>query len=200
MFNATHSFNETTNAAIDRIPSTRDARLLLQRAGFTLAMAAVWGFAAGSARPTLALLDVYKVPMVLSLSLLVALPAVLVARHLLDITLSTVALLIVIVSALELGALVLIAFAPLIAVYAYTSQWVAPVLAQWSAGLALLVGLVSLFNGLMKVRAPKGALVVLSAVTAVAFCLAIVQLISLATPILPVHTAFGAGIDGMLHR
>jgi hypothetical protein len=74
------------------------------------------------------------------------------------------------------------------------------VLAQWSGGLALLCGIISLCIELTKLEDSKGALLVLSAVTAVALGLSMVQLISLATPVLPVHTAFGAGIDGMLHR
>jgi hypothetical protein len=163
-------------------------------------MAAAWGVAAGSAQPLLALLNVYKVPMVLSLSLLVALPAVFVARSLLRITVPPLELVAAIVTGLERGALVLVGFAPLVAVYAYTSQWVSPLLAQGSGVLALVCGVVSLRSELSKLAAPRGALAALSAVTAVALTLAVVQLISLATPVLPVHTAFSSGIDGILHR
>jgi hypothetical protein len=196
----THAFSETTTTSRERALTTRHAQSLVQRAGLTLAMAAAWGIAAGSARPMLALLNIYKVPMVLSLSVLVALPAVLVARSLLRLTVSPLTIVTAIVTGLERGALVLIGFAPLIAVYAYTSQWASPVLAQWSGALALLCGIVSLCIELTKLEDSKGALVVLSLVTAVALGLSMVQLISLATPVLPVHTAFGAGIDGMLHR
>ena len=200
MTQAVNALDNTIRSNTEPSVSTRYAQSLLHRASLTLAMAAVWGFAAGCARPMLALLNVYKVPMVLTLSVVVALPAVLVARRLLRIAVSPVVLLTAIVAGLERGALVLIAFAPLIAVYAYTSQWVSPVLAQWSAGFALLCGLGSLFSELVRLPGSKGALVVLSVVTAVVLGLSMVQLISLATPVLPVHTVFGAGIDGMLHR
>jgi hypothetical protein len=200
MSHAMNAFTDTTTTPIDRTAPSRHAQSLLQRAGRTLVMAAAWGVAAGSARPMLALLNVYKVPMVLTLSLLVALPAVLVTRSLFRIAVSPLELLTAIVTGLERGALVLIGFAPLIAVYAYTSQWVSPVLAQWSGGLALLCGLTSLCVELTRLQAPKGALLALSIVTAVALGLSMVQLISLATPVLPVHTAFGAGIDGMIRR
>ncbi|HEX3595302.1 MAG TPA: hypothetical protein VHU80_09380 [Polyangiaceae bacterium] len=200
MSHTMNAYTDTMNGSVERAAAARRVQSLVRRAGLTLAMAAVWGFAAGSAKPMLALLDVYKVPMVLSLSLVVALPAVLVARRLLGLAMSPVALLTAIVTGLERGALVLIAFAPLLAVYAYTSHWVSPVLAQWSAGLALLCGLGSLVSELVQLPGSKGALVVLSLVTAVMLGLSLVQLISLATPVLPVHTVFGAGIDGMMHR
>jgi len=148
----------------------------------------------------LALFNLYKVPIVLTLSVVVTLPAVLVARRLLGIAMSPVVLLTAIVTGLERGAMVLIGFAPLIAVYAYTSQWMSPVLAQWSAGFALLCGLGSLFGDVVQLPGSKGALLVLSVVTSVVLALSLVQLISLATPVLPVHTVFGAGIDGILRR
>jgi hypothetical protein len=200
MTQVTHAFSETTTTPRERALTIRHAQLLVRRAGLTLAMAAAWGVAAGSGKPMLALLNIYKVPMVLSLSVLVALPAVLVTHRLLRLTVSPLATLTAIVTGLERGALVLIGFAPLIAVYAYTSLWASPVLAQWSGGLALVCGLVSLSIELTKLDDSKGALVILSAVTAVALGLSMVQLISLATPVLPVHTAFGGGIDGMFHR
>lgn len=200
MSHTMNSFTDTTSTPIERAAATRHSQSLLRRAGLTLAMAAAWGLAAGSARPALALLNIYKVPMVLSLSLLVALPAILVTRNLLRITVPPIELLTAIVTGLERGALVLIGFAPLIAVYAYTSQWASPVLAQWSGGLALVCGMTSLCLELTKLQAPKSALLLLSMVTSIALGLSLVQLISLATPVLPVHTAFGAGIDGMFLR
>jgi hypothetical protein len=200
MTQAVNAFSNTTPDITEPSVSNRYAQSLLRRAALTLAMTAAWGFAAGCAKPMLALLDLYKVPMVLSLSVVVALPAVFVARRLLGIAMSPIVLLTAIITGLERGAMLLIAFAPLIAVYAYTSHWASPVLAQWSAGFALLCGLGSLFSELTQLPGSKGALVVLSVVAAVVLGLSLVQLISLATPVLPVHTVFGAGIDGMLHR
>ena len=82
MSHAMNGFTDTTTNPIERTAPSRHAQSLLQRAGLTLLMAAAWGVAAGSARPMLAVLNIYKVPMVLTLSLLVALPAVLVTRSL----------------------------------------------------------------------------------------------------------------------
>src|ERR1700759_4772110 len=83
MSHTMNAYADTMNGSVERAAATRHTQSLVRRAGLTLAMAAVWGFAAGSAKPMLALLDVYKVPMVLSLSVVVALPAVLVTRRLL---------------------------------------------------------------------------------------------------------------------
>lgn len=200
MTQATNAFSNTNRDHTEPSVSSRFAQSLLHRAALTLAMVAAWGFAAGCAKPVLALFNLYKVPMVLTLSVVVTLPAVLVARRLLGIAMSPVVLLTAVVTGLERGAMVLLAFAPLIAVYAYTSQWMSPVLAQWSAGVALTCGLGSLFSEVVQLPGSKAALVALSVVTAVVLGLSLMQLISLATPVLPVHTVFGAGIDGMMHR
>src|SRR5262249_13502946 len=100
-----NAFTHRTNPAAERAGSTRHAQTLVRRAALTLAMAAVWGGAAGSAKPLFALLNVYKVPMVLSLSILVALPAVLVTRSLLRVAVPPLELVSAIVSGLERGAL-----------------------------------------------------------------------------------------------
>ena len=184
----------------ERARVTRSTQDLVRRSATTLGMASLWGLAAGSAKPLLALANVYKVPMVIALSLAVAMPAIFVTRRLLRITVSPVALFAAIVASLERGALVLLGFAPLLAVYAYTSQWVAPVLAQVSGVLALMCGGVALRSELSDLDAPRGALGVLGIVAGVALGLSLLQLISLATPVLPVHTSFGAGIDGLFHR
>lgn len=183
---------------IERARASRTTYDLLSKALGTLGFSAVWGLAAGSAAPALALANVYKVPMVIALSLVVSLPAVLVTRHLLRITLSPQAVVAALVVSLFRASLVLLGVAPLLGVYAYTSQWVAPVLAQGSALLALGVGGVALQTELRQLKAPPAQLFALGIVCVVMMALALLQLITLATPVLTLPTVFGAGIDGVL--
>ena len=185
-------------SVIERARASRTTYDVLSKALATLGFAAVWGLAAGSAAPALALANVYKVPMVIALSLVVSLPAVLVTRHLLRITLAPQAVVTALLVSLFRASLVLLGVAPLLGVYAYTSQWVAPVLAQGSALLALGVGGVALQSELRRLQAPPAQLFALGVVCVVMMALALLQLITLATPVLTLPTVFGAGIDGVL--
>lgn len=192
------AFTVNAGAALERAPNARSVHDVLRRALGGLGFAALWGLAAGSAAPALAVANIYKVPMVLALSAVVALPAVLVTRHLLRIAVSKFELCAALVTSLYRGALLLLAFAPLLGVYAYTSQWVAPFLAQGSALLALVCGGLSLRSELARLRAPRLQLWLLGSVTTITLLLALLQLVSLATPVLTLPTVFGSGIDGVL--
>jgi hypothetical protein len=192
------AYAASSEAVIERARTSRATYDVLSKALGTLGFSALWGLAAGSALPRLALANVYKVPMVIALSVLVSLPAVLVTRHLLRIELSARGIAAALVVSLFRGSLVLLGVAPLLGVYAYTSQWVAPVMAQASALLALLVGGVSLQSELRKLEAPPRQLFVLGLVCVITLALALLQLITLATPVLTLPTVFGAGIDGVL--
>jgi FtsH-binding integral membrane protein len=192
------TFEQSKENALERVERSRQQHELILKTLSTLGFGAIWGLAAGSAVPSLALANVYKVPMVIALSVVVALPGVLVARRLLDLEVSVQALCAAIVTSLHRATLVLLGFAPLLGVYAYTSQWVAPLLAQGSALLALLCGAFALRRELGKLEAPRRQLLVLGFVTIVALGLSLLQLITLATPVLTLPTAFGHGIDGVL--
>lgn len=181
-----------------RSAASRRLHDVLSRALGGLAFAAVWGLAAGSAAPALALANIYKVPMVIALAALVSLPAVLVTRHLLQISVPAFGVLSALVTSLFRASLLLLGFAPLLGVYAYTSQWVAPVLAQVSAVLALACGALTLRAELSRLEGSPAQLLILGAVSTVTVALALLQLISLATPVLTLPTYFGAGIDGVL--
>jgi len=65
-------------------PATRAQQTMLAIAalGVGLVLSSLWGLAAGSASPALAMANAYKVPMVILLSALTALPAGLVALRL----------------------------------------------------------------------------------------------------------------------
>jgi hypothetical protein len=192
------TFTGNIGGTLERAPDARQVHDVLLRALSGLGFAAVWGLAAGSAAPALAVANIYKVPMVLALSAVVALPAVLVMRHLLRIAVTPFVLSSALVTGFYRASLLLLGFAPLLAVYAYTSQWVAPLLAQGSALLALAVGAFSLRSELAKVAAPRLQLWLLGAVASVTIALALLQPVSLATPVLTLPTVFGSGIDGVL--
>jgi hypothetical protein len=183
-----------------RTQALQISQRVLRYAIATLAFAAVWGIAAGAGSPALALANLYKVPMVITLSTLVALPAILTTRHLLELTCTPLGVLNALTRSLYRASLVLLSFAPLLAVYAYTSQWFSPVLAQISNGLALVCAVVSLHRELGKLEGSRARLLVLTAISTLTLCLALLQLIAIATPILSVPTAFGAGIDGVVSQ
>jgi hypothetical protein len=188
---------ETPSARSDVL---RQSHGVLRYALFTLVVAAVWGLAAGAGSPALALANLYKVPMVITLSTLIALPAILTTRHLLELRATPLEVIGAITKSLFRAGLVLLSFAPLVAVYAYTSQWFSPLLAQISGGLAILCGALSLHSQLAKLEGSRARLLVLTAVSAVVLGLALLQLIAIATPILSVPTVFGAGIDGVVSQ
>ncbi|MFZ5895506.1 MAG: hypothetical protein ACOY0T_30900 [Myxococcota bacterium] len=171
---------------------------LASRALGALGLAGLWGVAAGSAKPLMALFNIYKVPMVLALALAVALPAVFVTRHFLSTQIAPLQLLNALVRSVYRATLVLAGFAPLVMVYAYTSESVAPLLAQGSALAAMVGGTVALTAELSRIEGPRIDRIVLGTVTIVTFGLALLQLISLATPVLTLPTVFGGGIDGVL--
>lgn len=188
----------TSGGLAARAAASRRVHDVLRTALTGLGFAAIWGLAAGSAAPALAVANIYKVPMVLALSALVALPAVLVTRHLLSIRISAFELCAALVTSLYRASLLLLGFAPLLGVYAYTSQWVAPWLAQGSASLALICGAVALRSELARLEAPRLQLWLLGAVATITLGLSLLQLVSLATPVLTLPTVFGSGIDGVL--
>lgn len=183
---------------IERVTSSRKTYDVLLKALGTIGFSAIWGLCAGSAKPMMALANVYKVPMVIALALLVSLPAALVTRHLLRIELHPREITSALVVSLFRASLVLIGVAPLLGVYAYTTQFVAPLLAQGSALLALAVGGFALQTELRRLPAPPRQLFVLGLVCVGVLALSLLQLITLATPVLTLPTVFGAGIEGVL--
>jgi hypothetical protein len=186
------------HTVIERVAASRKTHDVLLKALGTLGFSAIWGLCAGSARPMMALANVYKVPMVIALALLVSLPAMLATRHLLRIQLHPREIASALVVSLFRASLVLLGVAPLLGVYAYTTQFIAPLLAQGSAFLALAVGGFALQTELRRLPAPPRQLFVLGLVCVGVLALSLLQLITLATPVLTLPTAFGSGIEGML--
>jgi hypothetical protein len=164
----------------------------------SLVFAAIWGVAAGSRLPALAVANLYKVPMVVLVSAVGALPAGLLAWKLSGAPGRASDLLIGFTGGTFAGTLVLAVLAPLVALYYHSSLWAGPVLGQGSALLALGVGVIifarSLF-GRRRPDAPRGRLAIPAMVLTLVHLAMLVQLVALAAPILPERTIFSHGID-----
>lgn len=184
--------------------TTARRRQLLASAGLlSVAFAGVWGLAAGSGSLGLALANLYKVPMVVLLSVLSAVPIGLLTNRLLGSRLRPADLLLALAASVFAGTLVLAVLSPLVAVYYHTSTWAGPMLALGSTSVSLLVSIVLFVRSalaveatdkrLSNIAAPVGAVVLMELAV-------MVQLIALASPILPEQTRFDGGIDQLVQR
>jgi hypothetical protein len=180
------------------IPQTRARETMLAVIALVagLGLAAVWGLAAGSASPALALADAYKVPMVILLSALTALPAGLVTLRLTNGKLGGAQLASAFATSIFGGTLVLATLAPLVAIYYHTSVVAGVPLALGSVFVALATAsLLFARNVGQRLRYPDGragsrlAVFVLVAI----FLAALLQFVALASPIIGTH---GTGLEG----
>ncbi|MCC7383620.1 MAG: hypothetical protein IT384_17400 [Deltaproteobacteria bacterium] len=182
---------------------SRRWQLIVAAALASLACAAIWGLAAGSGDLRLALANVYKVPMVILLSTLCAVPAGLLTWKLTGSELRLTDLLIGFFTGVFAGTLVLAVLAPLVALYYHTSAWAGPMLGLGSTFTALLVATIVFIRGVVR-RAPPNlarAPLLMPVLVVVAMQLAtLIQFIAVASPILPETTVFDGGIDQMIGR
>ena len=104
-------------------PLTRAHQVMLTIAALVsgLVLSSLWGIAAGSSSAALALANAYKVPMVILLSALAALPAGLVALRFTNARLAVGDLISAFATSIFGGTLVLATLAPLVAIYYHTS-------------------------------------------------------------------------------
>jgi hypothetical protein len=189
----------------DQLGSARRRQLLAAAGLLSVAFAGVWGLAAGSGSLALAAANVFKVPMVVLLSALSAVPVGLLANRLLGSPMRPSDLLLGMAASVFAGTLVLAVLSPLVAVYYHTSTWAGPTLALGSASVATLVSIGLLLRSALRSRPEDKqqqlAPVVLPVVSIVLMELAVmVQLIALAAPILPEETRFDGGIDQLVQR
>lgn len=178
-------------------------RLVIGALLASLVLAAIWGLAAGSSSLTLALGNLYKVPMVVLLSCLAAIPAGLVAWRLSDQEGRPSVLVAGFAAGVLNGALVLAVLSPVVALYYHSSASAGPVLALGSVFLSLVVATLVFFRAVTRpsedgprsfaALMPVGVVVVMQLVT-------LLQLIALASPILPETTVFDGGIDELVTR
>lgn len=176
-------------------------RMQLGLASFLLAIAfaAVFGAAAGSSAWTLALANVLKVPVVVLLSAVCALPAGFLAWKLSGARIAGGDLLLTFGASVFVGTLVLAAAAPLVALYYHSSAWAGPALGVGSVFLALFVGALFFVKGATarvdgkrrSVLVPVGVMLFMQLAT-------LVQFVALASPIFPEVTVFDGGIDRIL--
>jgi hypothetical protein len=187
----------------EQLSPARRRQLLASAGLLSVAFAGIWGLAAGSGSLALAAANLYKVPMVVLLSALSAVPVGLLANRLLGSRLRSSDLLLGLGASVFAGTLVLAVLSPLVGVYYHTSTWAGPTLALGSAGLATLVS-VGLFmrSALTKVEGPNrlGKVVLPVGVVVLMEVAVMVQLIALASPILPEETRFDGGIDQLVQR
>ena len=168
-----------------------------------LVLSSLWGLAAGSTSATLAVANAYKVPMVIFLSALTALPAGLVTLRLVNATLPAHKLVGSFATSIFGGTLVLATLAPLVAIYYHTSS---------IAGLPIVLGSVfvalataSLLFGRSVARQLAGdprrrASLVAVGVLVALYLAALLQFVAMASPIIASATPFEGGFDSVFGR
>jgi hypothetical protein len=194
-------------APSEQLSPARRRQLLASAGLMSVAFAGIWGLAAGSGSLGLAAANLYKVPMVVLLSALSAVPVGLLANRLSGSRMQSSDLLLGLAASVFAGTLVLAVLSPLVAVYYHTSTWAGPTLALGSASLATLVS-VGLFMRSALASSPASnpeskrlSAVLVPVASVVLMELAVmVQLISLAAPILPEETRLDGGIDQLVQR
>jgi hypothetical protein len=190
-----------TPRATPSLDASGARRALLAITAFlsALALAAVWGVAAGSVPGHLALDNLIKVPLLLVVSAMAALPLALLVHRLTSSRGRGSDLLIGHALGTFVGALVLALLAPLVALYQHSSTWAGPAFALGSAFLAIAVAFAVFIRILGKIHTdgPRRALVAPAGLLLFLQLAALVQLASITTPIFPQRTTLGHGIDAI---
>jgi hypothetical protein len=190
-----------------RVPEDAEAdparrlRLVAMAALATALFGAMYGLAVGSTDLGLALANTWKLPMVLLLAAMCALPAGLVAHRLVGSTVHPVDMLLGAAAGNLTAALVLATASPLIALYYQSSESFGGLLSMGVGLLALVAGVPAGVRAVVRragdeLRGAKIGLPV--AVLVVLELLALVQLLHVASPILPEATWLDLGIDGVI--
>jgi hypothetical protein len=177
-------------------------RMLVAVVGFlaSLALAALWGIAAGTHGSHWAFGNAVKVPVLMIMSSLAALPLGLLAWKLTSLEGRALDLVVGHAAGGFAAALVLALLAPLIALYQCSSAWAGPVMAVASVGVAIVVGLaifVRVIGKLVQDSVARRAFIAPAALMLVVQLAALMQLSALTSPIFPRRTVFGRGVDGL---
>lgn len=181
----------------------RRSQLMMTAGLLSLGFAAIWGLSVGSASLGLALANVYKVPMVILLAALCSIPAGILALRISGANFRTSDLLFSFVTAVFSGSLVMGVLSPLVALYYHTSAWAGPFLGMGSAFLALGAAGFVFVRATQRRLAPgvdASSLLLPTIVMLVMNAACLLQLVALASPILPEATIFESGVDGVLVR
>jgi len=196
----------TTGGSL-RLTRAQETMLAILAVAASLALSAFWGIAAGSSSASLAVANAYKVPMVILLSALTALPAGLVALRLTNAKLPAAELASAFASSNFGGTLVLATLAPLVAIYYHTSSKAGVPLALGSVFIALATATLLFARTVgRRVAAHVGegegrtaSLVAVGVLVAV-FVAALLQYVAVAAPIIGEVTRFNGGFDTMFTR
>ncbi len=181
----------------------RRMQLVLRASAVSMLFAAVFGLAAGSTDAALAVANVYKLPMVIALSSLCAVPVGLLMWKLSDAPNRASDLLIGVATGNLTATLVLAALSPVVALYYHTSGSMGGPLAMGVIFLAVALGLFNVARSVQQRRPDnvrRGQIALpLAAIMAVQLA-SLVQFIHVASPILPEVTVFDGGVDAMVGR
>jgi hypothetical protein len=178
------------------------ARLAVTALFGALLMASVWGALAGLSVPALALSNALRVPVVVLLAALAAVPPGMLAWKLTGAHVRGSALLLAYSLGTFVGTLVMAALSPVVALYYHSSSWAGPVLALGSILAGILAGLWVFFRRAYaslpsaEKRRSLGFPVTVFAGLQLA---ALFQLVALAGPMLPERTGLDRGVDGIFH-
>jgi hypothetical protein len=176
--------------------SAQRLQMAIRAAFAALGFAALYGVAAGSTDPVLALGNAWKLPMVVFLSTMVALPAGLLAWKLTGAARGASALVLGVAAGNFAATLVLASLSPLVALYYHSSAFWGGPLAMGTTVLALVVGMGSAGRLVLRdghARLPFGVLAGVQ-------LLALLQFVHIASPILPETTVFDRGADALVDR
>ncbi len=200
------SFSMLLAAACGRLAHPGESAARLTQLALTamfaaLGLAALWGVAVGSGAPAVAAANLFKVPLVITMSALCALPGGLLAMRLSGAEYRASDLALAFATSLLGGSLVLGALAPIVAIYYHTSARFGVQLGILSVALALAVGSFVLWRN-VAARAPTGwrrlQVAVPTIVMLALFAGALIQFVALASPIMVEPTAFDGGIDRLV--
>jgi hypothetical protein len=148
-----------------------------------------------------AITNIYKLPMVVLLSSLCAVPAGLLTWKLVASPYRATDLLTSFAVGVFAGTLVLAVIAPLVALYYHSSGWAGPMLGIGSVFASLVIGSLVFIRAIRR-RMRKGMAWLPAAAPVlilIVFQLAtLIQLISIAQPIMPELTVFDGGIDRLV--
>ncbi len=182
---------------------SRRLQLMLTAGLLSLVFAALWGLAVGSASLGLAVANIYKVPMIILLSTLCTAPAGLLALRISGADYRASDLMFSFVTAVFSGSLVMGVLSPLVALYYHTSAWAGPFLGMGSSFLALIVAGFVFVRATQRRRKPDAmpnSLALPTIVVLVMNAACLLQLVALASPILPEATIFEGGVDSVIAR
>ena len=175
----------------------RRAQLVIAALMLSLLFAALWGIAIVAARqPHMIGANALKLPMIVLLSAIFAAPAGLLTWKLSGAQCRASDLMLGFTSGIFSGTLVLAVLSPIVALYYASSVWFGPVLAQGAIALGLLIGSVVFVRGVLKRMTGSRRTVILPiAVFKVMQIATLLQLVAIASPLLPERTTFDQGID-----